>query len=169
MPLPSILRELIEAKLVPEAIISPNVGGGSALPKVDPASKQRTAVPGVKKPYTPPTAAAPAAAGGAPGGMPSAGGPAPAEGEPDLDAPPEGEEPEGEETAEESKGRFVKHMEAAHHALALSEYHCGRLQDMKGLQEMDDQEGEQISAAHKIICDTRTKINEMYTKRSQKQ
>jgi hypothetical protein len=55
-------------------------------------------------------------------------------------------------------------LEATSQCLSLAEYHLGKLNKMKELEEIEDVNLDKIGAAHKIITDTRQALQEMLKK-----
>lgn len=64
----------------------------------------------------------------------------------------------------EESSEYKMALEASHQCLSLAEYHLGKLNKMKELEEIEDVNLDKIGAAHKIITDTRQALQEMIKK-----
>lgn len=62
------------------------------------------------------------------------------------------------------KSDYKMALEASHQCLSLAEYHLGKLNKMKEIEEGEDINLDKIGAAHKIITDTKQALQEMISK-----
>lgn len=75
---------------------------------------------------------------------------------------------EGEADSKTEGSDYESALEATSQCLALAEYHLGKLNKMKELEEIEDVNLDKLGAAHKIITDTKQALQEMLKKAGEK-